>query len=166
MRNRGSSPGRGRQTSGGGHGNTLHYSCLENPMDRGAWQDSFKLKISLKYIYTLFFIVAVFKIIDDIIVKSNMCIYTVFFHFLDHIHIPFFTIPVIKTFIFIHLIISAHSYTYASKWNCPKILQKAINLVSIFLSEYLDLICTRNGSFKLINEYSWSLPKFYLSFNT
>ena len=22
----------------GGHGNTLQYSCLENPMDRGAWQ--------------------------------------------------------------------------------------------------------------------------------
>ena len=23
---------------GGGHGNSLRYSCLENPMDRGAWQ--------------------------------------------------------------------------------------------------------------------------------
>ena len=23
---------------GGGHGNLLQYSCLENPMDRGAWQ--------------------------------------------------------------------------------------------------------------------------------
>ena len=23
---------------GGGHGNPLKYSCLENPMDRGAWQ--------------------------------------------------------------------------------------------------------------------------------
>ena len=22
----------------GGDGNPLHYSCLENPMDRGAWQ--------------------------------------------------------------------------------------------------------------------------------
>ena len=22
---------------GGGHGNRLQYSCLENPMDRGAW---------------------------------------------------------------------------------------------------------------------------------
>ena len=22
---------------GGGHGNPLHYSCLENPMDREAW---------------------------------------------------------------------------------------------------------------------------------
>ena len=22
---------------GGGHGNPLRYSCLENPMDRGAW---------------------------------------------------------------------------------------------------------------------------------
>ena len=30
-------PGWGR-SSGGGHGNPLHYSCLENPMDRGAGQ--------------------------------------------------------------------------------------------------------------------------------
>ena len=29
-------PGLGR-SSEGGHGNTLQYSCLENPMDRGAW---------------------------------------------------------------------------------------------------------------------------------
>jgi len=26
-----------RRTPGGGHGNTLQYSCLENPIDRGAW---------------------------------------------------------------------------------------------------------------------------------
>ena len=33
----GSIPGLGR-SPGGGHGNPLQYSCLENPMDRGAWQ--------------------------------------------------------------------------------------------------------------------------------
>ena len=27
-----------RKIPGGGHGNPLQYSCLENPMDRGAWQ--------------------------------------------------------------------------------------------------------------------------------
>ena len=32
----GSIPGLGR-FPGGGHGNPLQYSCLENPMDRGAW---------------------------------------------------------------------------------------------------------------------------------
>ena len=26
------------KSSGGGNGNPLQYSCLENPMDRGAWQ--------------------------------------------------------------------------------------------------------------------------------
>ena len=26
------------QFPGGGHGNPLQYSCLENPMDRGGWQ--------------------------------------------------------------------------------------------------------------------------------
>ena len=30
-------PGSGR-SPGGGHGSPLQYSCLENPMDRGAWQ--------------------------------------------------------------------------------------------------------------------------------
>ena len=29
-------PGLGRSPRGG-HGNPLQYSCLENPMDRGAW---------------------------------------------------------------------------------------------------------------------------------
>ena len=30
-------PGSGR-FPGGGHGNPLQYSCLENPMDRRAWR--------------------------------------------------------------------------------------------------------------------------------
>ena len=30
------SPGLGR-SPGGGHGNPLQYSCLENPLDRGDW---------------------------------------------------------------------------------------------------------------------------------
>ena len=37
VRDLSSTPGLGR-SSGGGHGNLLQYSCLENPMDRGAWQ--------------------------------------------------------------------------------------------------------------------------------
>ena len=36
VRDKGSIPGSGR-SPGGGHGNPLQYSCLENPMDRGAW---------------------------------------------------------------------------------------------------------------------------------
>ena len=28
---------RSGQSPGGGHGNPLQYSCLENPMDRGTW---------------------------------------------------------------------------------------------------------------------------------
>ena len=30
-------PGSGK-SPGGGHGNPLQYSCLKNPMGRGAWQ--------------------------------------------------------------------------------------------------------------------------------
>ena len=36
IRDVGSIPGWGR-SPGGGHGYPLQYSCLENPMDRGAW---------------------------------------------------------------------------------------------------------------------------------
>ena len=36
MRDVGSIPGSGR-SPGGGHGNPLQYSCLENLMDRGTW---------------------------------------------------------------------------------------------------------------------------------
>ena len=33
----GSAPGSGK-SPGEGNGNPLQYSCLENPMDRGAWR--------------------------------------------------------------------------------------------------------------------------------
>ena len=37
IRDMGSIPGLGRSPREG-HGNPLQHSCLENPMDRGAWQ--------------------------------------------------------------------------------------------------------------------------------
>ena len=37
LRDVGSAPGLGRFPEGG-HDNPLQYSCLENPMDRGAWR--------------------------------------------------------------------------------------------------------------------------------
>ena len=51
----GSTPGSGR-SPGEGIGNSLQYSCLENPVDRGAWQatvhgvtKSFLFKVLLKF---------------------------------------------------------------------------------------------------------------------
>ena len=41
IRDADSIPGLGR-SPGGGHGNPLQYSCLENPKDRGAWQATFQ----------------------------------------------------------------------------------------------------------------------------
>ena len=38
-----SMPGLGRPT-GGGNGNPLQYSCLEDSMDGGAWQGTWSLK--------------------------------------------------------------------------------------------------------------------------
>ena len=37
IRDADSIPGSGR-SPGAGHGNLLKYSCLENPMDKGAWR--------------------------------------------------------------------------------------------------------------------------------
>ena len=37
IRDTGSLVGSARSPAGG-HGNPLQYSCLENPMDRGAWR--------------------------------------------------------------------------------------------------------------------------------
>ena len=37
IKDKNSIPGLGR-SPGGEHGNSLQYSCLENAMDRGAWQ--------------------------------------------------------------------------------------------------------------------------------
>ena len=51
-------------TLGGGHGNPFQYSCLENPMDGGAWpaivhgtngiQSKKKIKVYYKYWDKLF----------------------------------------------------------------------------------------------------------------
>jgi len=41
IRDVGSIPGLGR-SPGGGNSNALQYSCLENPMDRGAWPATVK----------------------------------------------------------------------------------------------------------------------------
>ena len=37
IRDLGSIPG-SEKSPGGGHSNPVQYSCLENPMDRGAWR--------------------------------------------------------------------------------------------------------------------------------
>ena len=55
VRDSGSIPGWGR-SPGGGHGNPLQYSCLENPMDRGAWRATVpgitKSRTGLKWLST------------------------------------------------------------------------------------------------------------------
>ena len=40
-------PGSGR-SPGGGHGNPLQYSCLENSMDRGVWQATVAMDVVSK----------------------------------------------------------------------------------------------------------------------
>ena len=58
IRDMGSVSGSGK-SPGGGHGNILQYSSLENPMDRGAWQATVhrvsKNQARLKQLRTLLF---------------------------------------------------------------------------------------------------------------
>ena len=54
----GSIPELGR-SSGEGNGNPLQYSCLENPMDGGAWQAS---------VHVLFQIIFLYRLLQDSIV--------------------------------------------------------------------------------------------------
>ena len=59
-------PGSGR-SPGGGHGNPLQYSCLENLMDRGAWWATVhrvaKSQTQMKQLrtHTCLFIIAAFS---------------------------------------------------------------------------------------------------------
>ena len=45
----GSIPGLGR-SPGGGNGNPFQYSCLENPMDTGAWRATVRVGMALRSI--------------------------------------------------------------------------------------------------------------------
>ena len=71
----GSIPRSGR-SPGGGHGNPLQYSCLENPMDRGAWWTIVsrvpKSCIPLKRWYL-------------VCMHAYIYIYSVFFRFFSHV---------------------------------------------------------------------------------
>ena len=54
-RNMGAIPGL-RRSPGGGHGNPLQYSCLENPMDGGAWWATVhRVAYSQTHVFFIFF---------------------------------------------------------------------------------------------------------------
>ena len=70
IRDMGSFPGSGRSPEGG-HGSPLQYSCLENPMDRGAWwaivhrvkksRTQLKQLSTHPYIHTYMYVHKIFK---------------------------------------------------------------------------------------------------------
>ena len=64
VRDLGSIPGSGR-SPGGGHGNPLQYSCLENPRDRGVCRATVQSRTRLKQLSTharkLFWIIFLIK---------------------------------------------------------------------------------------------------------
>ena len=67
--------GSGR-SPGGGHGIPLQYSCLENPMDRGAWQATVhrvaKSQTWLKWLSMHACITIIFLIIDILLSISSL----------------------------------------------------------------------------------------------
>ena len=69
LRDAGSIPGSGRSPAGW-HGNPLQYSCLENPMDRGAWRATVhgvtKNRIQLKRLSTRPFYTTLYKVVKQL----------------------------------------------------------------------------------------------------
>ena len=72
--NLGSIPGSG-QSPGEGNGHPLQYSCLENPMDRGAWRATVHRvakswtqmkQLSMHFIYSYYKILAIFLMLYSI----------------------------------------------------------------------------------------------------
>ena len=80
IRDAGSIPGLGR-SSGEGHGNTLQYSCLENPLDRRAWRATVlrvaKSRIQLKPLST-------HAILKQFVNCKFLC--KIHFHYQDYIN--------------------------------------------------------------------------------
>ena len=78
LREAGSLSGSGR-SPGGGHVNPLQYSCLENPMDKGAWQAIVhgvaKSQTQLRQLSTVELYVSLFCIIQ----VSYKCYHTFIF---------------------------------------------------------------------------------------
>ena len=59
-----------RRSSGGGHGHPLQYSCLENPVDRGAWRDTVhgvtEESDTTEHAHSLLFKKEVLQIVDSV----------------------------------------------------------------------------------------------------
>ena len=85
IRDPGSIPGFGR-SPGGGHGNPLQYSCLENPTDRGAWHATVhgiaRSQTSLKQFITHHIPVNMDKSYNTDQEKKAERIHMIFFHLL------------------------------------------------------------------------------------
>ena len=89
IRDVGSIPGLGR-SPGGGHVNPLQYSCLENPMDRGAWQAAVPrvtksrrwLKQLSMCMHSWFTVLCLFLLYSKV-TQLSICI-DIFFHILFH----------------------------------------------------------------------------------
>ena len=74
------------RSPGGEHGNPPQYSCLENPMERGAWQAIVQRVIESDmtewlsthiHIYTIFYVFSLFKIL-----KNSLFMYSLSTHLL------------------------------------------------------------------------------------
>ena len=68
VRHMGLIPGLGR-SPGEGNGNALQYSCLENPMDRGAWQGTVTGSHSQTQLKQLSMHTKLYKVIQLIVIK-------------------------------------------------------------------------------------------------
>ena len=112
----GSIPGSGR-SSGEGTGNPLQYSCLENPMDRGAWRATVcgiirvGQDLALSFSFFLSFFLSLVLRVLTLIIKCMLC-------------------PVSSS--------SSHEWHWPREMNCSRYL--SVNWKKIF--RFLSVLCT------------------------
>ena len=133
-------PGSGR-SSGKGNGNPLQYSCLENPMDRGAWQATVnrvaQSQTQLKWLST---------------------------HACEHVHVC------VNLSVRVTLCVNVPACSCVKTWACPHVLTcwcKNVRLwVSMFMSECVSMylskrmcensyVCYRFNGKVWLNVWAW-----------
>ena len=126
---------------GGGHGNPLQYSCLENPMDRGAWWAT---------------VHGVARIIHDVATKPLLLITTIQLTLFTHSTLPprprpsgnhhslprtsvlclIWSVPLFCLYFIFHICVKSHSVCLSlSDISLSTILSRYRGKISFFMAE-------------------------------
>ena len=145
-----------RKISGGGHGNPIQYSCLGNPMDRGAWRATVHwvtksctrlkwLSIHVKHISNLF------HLLSNLIVKQFYCCISIVRYYYANFVVQELVFKEVSLFLVIRL--RGEFRIWLLLW----IQSQDTALVSLIVGKFF---C---NSFFLWTHYNYSLVIFWVS---